>query len=257
MKRAKPIVIANWKGYVETPEEAKRFVQVIKRSTKTLSACQVMLAPSFTLLPTLVPLLKNSAVQVGSQAVSAHPGGAHTGEVTGAMLRAVGAVFSIVGHSERRALGGAGESEEGIQNQIARACEAGLGVVLCVGEHEREASGAHFGIIAGQLASALAAVPLKNMGKLMVAYEPVWAIGKTAADAMQPGDVQEVFIFIRKILVEKIGRAAALKVPILYGGSVEEENVQGLYHEGGVSGFLVGHASSKSDSFIKLIKALQ
>ena len=138
-----------------------------------------------------------------------------------------------------------------------RVGEAGLGAVLCVGERERDPGGAHFEAITAQLSSALTQLPTKSHSKVMIAYEPVWAIGKTAKDALQPEDLQEMVIFIRKTLAGLLGRAGALRVPILYGGSVEEENVARLYHEGGVSGFLIGHASSNSDSFIKIIKALR
>jgi len=255
MKRAKPIIVANWKGYVQTPEEVKKFVQAIKRFPRLLAACDVMLAPSYTLLSVLAALSKTSRVAVGSQALSPSAGGAHTGDVSALMLKASGASFSIVGHSERRSAP-ASEDEENIRQQTLRASEAGLGVVLCVGERERDPSGAHFNIIAAQLSSALAALPQKSLGKFMIAYEPVWAIGKTAGEAMQPSDLQEMVIFIRKTLTQTLERAGALRVPILYGGSVEAENIAVLYAEGGVSGFLVGHASAKSESFIGMLQAL-
>ena len=253
-----PIIIANWKGYIETSDDAKKFAVALKRRPKLFSFAEVMIAPSYTLVPALVPLFIKSKVKVGAQTVSASAGGAHTGDVTALMLKSVGASFVIVGHSERR-FGAPRESEDMVHEQLLRASDSGLGVVLCVGEQERDPGGAHFAAIAQEITSALAGLSQKALAKLIIAYEPVWAIGKTAADAMRPGDAEEMVIFIRKTLasVPGLGREGALKVPILYGGSVEEENVAQLYKESGVAGFLVGHASAQIDSFSNILQALQ
>ena len=168
------------------------------------------------------------------------------------MLRDAGASMVIVGHSERRAIG---ETNELVRAQVVNASQAGLGVVLCVGEVERDPSGAYFSYVATQLSSALKDVSPAAHAKLVVAYEPVWAIGKSAADALQPQDVQEMIIFIRKILTEIFDRPIAATIPILYGGSVEPENAGDLMRGGGVSGFLVGHASTTLESFIGIILA--
>jgi triosephosphate isomerase len=118
---------------------------------------------------------------------------------------------------------------------------------------ERDAQGSYLALIAEQLTSALKG---NKTTKLVIAYEPVWAIGKGANDAMKPHDLQEMVIFIRKTLVDLVGRAAALKVPIVYGGSVEASNARALLKEGGVAGFLVGHASADADAFSALLKTL-
>src|SRR6185503_6622859 len=130
---------------------------------------------------------------------------------------------------------------------MLEASAQGLAIVLCVGERERHESGEHFAFIKEQLATALSGLPKKALSKLVIAYEPVWAIGKHADDAMKPQEIQESAIFIRKTLIEP---AAAKRVPILYGGSVEESNAAQILKEGGVNGFLVGHASSDLGHFL-------
>jgi triosephosphate isomerase len=141
-----------------------------------------------------------------------------------------------------------------IRAQIINATDAKMTAILCVGEHERLPDGSHWALVANQLSRALHGLTM-SLGRLVVAYEPVWAINKSAEDAMKPEELEETAIFIRKILSETIGREAANKVAILYGGSVEPANAQALMQEGGVNGFLVGHASANLDSFIEILKA--
>jgi triosephosphate isomerase len=178
------------------------------------------------------------------------------------MLKGVGASYVIVGHSERRLsaqAGAQGESDESVRAQIENAYAAKLTPILCVGEKERDPGGAHFSLIESQLTSTLSALGRSALGgkniPLVVAYEPVWAIGKSAGDAMRGSDLREMSIFIRKTLADMFDRKAAMRVSILYGGSVEGENAHALLSEGDVQGFLVGHASAGLDSFIDILKA--
>lgn len=241
-------VIGNWKMYVEKPKEALAIVAKLRRSAKNVSNISISVAPPFPLLPLIA---KRGSIEFGGQTVSAHTMGAHTGEVSAATLKASGASFVIVGHSERRA---AGETNKDVEAQIERALEENLQVVLCIGEVERDHAGAHFSFVAEQLVSALA-VAKKKPGKLVIAYEPVWAIGKSAEDAMKAGDLEEMVIFIRKTLADVLERPVALRVPIVYGGSVEGNNAASLLQGTGIAGFLVGHASADIDSFIEIINA--
>ncbi|MDE2213066.1 MAG: triose-phosphate isomerase [Patescibacteria group bacterium] len=250
----KRLIIGNWKTYIEAPEDAKRFAQTLRRKAATFSGVQVVLAPSFPLLPLLTLALKGSSLQVGAQDLSAHPGGAHTGEVPGALLKALGVSFVIVGHSERRA---AGERDQEVHEKFTRALDEGIRPVLCIGEKERDASGDHFEYLGTQLSSALAGIAKADAGKFVIAYEPVWAIGKTASGAMKPTELRETAIFIRKSVANRIGRDAALRVPILYGGSVEPSNAATLIQEGNVSGFLVGHASADANSFLQILQSVR
>lgn len=244
--------------YVETPEEAVAMARELRAKMRSLTHVEVALAPSFVLLPSVAEALARSAVAVGAQTLSASRGGSHTGDVSAAMLKAVGASFAIVGHSERRLpaqAGGIGESNEIVRAQILEAADAKLGVVLCVGERERDLGGDHFTVIKEQLTSALTNLPKQALSKLVVAYEPVWAIGKSASEAMKPTDVHEAVIFIRKTLTAMLEPAVVRKIPIIYGGSVEAENASALLAEGGVSGFLVGRASTSLETFLPILKA--
>lgn len=247
----KRIVVGNWKMYLEKPEEAKRFASALRKRARAFVGVDAALAPSFTLLPTVAAALAGSPIKVGAQAVSAHEAGAHTGDVSAVMAKAAGASFTLVGHSERRA---AGDTNALVHEQLVRAASVGMNVILCVGEVERTQDGAYFTEVEEQLASAFKGAQ-SYASRVTIAYEPVWAIGKSAADAMQPNEVHEMVIFIRKVLSQLLDRTAAMKLPVLYGGSVEPANAVALMAESGASGFLVGHASAELDSFIEILKA--
>jgi len=246
----KRLVIANWKMYIESADGAKEFARTLKRKVRGISGVEVAVAPPAPFVAALADILESSSVRVGVQSVSSRSG-AHTGEVSAAMARSVGADFAIIGHSERRALG---ETNELVHQQLVQAASAGLMPVLCVGEIEHSEDGSHFAFVAEQLRTALTGAQ-SLAGKLVVAYEPVLAIGKRAQDAMKPAEVREMGIFIRKTLADVLGRKAALKVPVLYGGSVEPENAHALMLEGDVAGFLVGHASADVISFVEIVLA--
>ncbi len=248
----KRFVIGNWKMYIASPSEAKKFALTLTRRARLFRGLEVWVAPPFTLLSLLQPTLKNTSVRLGAQTVSAHKAGAHTGDVSATMLKQTGASFVLVGHSDRRALG---ETDALIHEELLQTIQAGLTAVLCIGEREHDHNGSYFEVISSQLSSALSDFPRSATRKLMIAYEPVWAIGKTAQDAMNPGELQEMQIFIRKILVDILGRESARGVPVLYGGSIEPQNAHLLMQEGGVSGFLVGHASAEIESFIEILSA--
>jgi triosephosphate isomerase len=250
----KRLVVGNWKMYIESPEEARRFTLSLRRRVRGLAGVEVWLAPPAPFIPLVADVLESSRIYVGAQKISPHEDPQHTGSVSAKMLKAVGASFAIIGHSERRA---EGETDEKVRSELLRATETGLAPILCIGENVREKDGEHFEVLEKQLTSALTHVPQNTLKKLVIAYEPVWAIGKRSEDSIGPADLQEMVIFIKKVLTDLLDRRVALKVPILYGGSVEPENAPALIAEGGVSGFLVGHASAQIDSFLEIIKATQ
>lgn len=253
MASRKRLVIGNWKQYIDSASAAGELARALKRKVRNLSGVDVAVAPPAPFLPTVADILKSSPVRVGAQAISGAEGAAHTGEVSAAMVKSAGATFSIVGHSERRA---AGDTNDMVHRQFVAAASAGLVPVLCVGELEHNSEGTHFSFVAEQLHSALGGAQ-SLAGKLVVAYEPVWAIGKHAADAPSPAAVRETAIFIRKTLADVLSRPAALKVPVLYGGAVEPENAPALIAEGDVAGFLVGHASADIDQFVAILNAVR
>jgi triosephosphate isomerase len=249
----KRLIIGNWKMYVEAQEEAVEFARALRAKMRGLPNVEVGLAPSFVLIPAVAEALKRSAVLVGAQGVSRYHADAHTGEVSGAMLKDAGAAFVLIGHSERRALG---ETDDIVRKQMLEVAGLGLQIILCVGEREQDASGDHYAFIKQQITSALAGHNKKTFSKLAIAYEPVWAIGKQAIDAMKPNEVHETVIFIRKVLTELMEKPLALKIPILYGGSVEAENAAAFIKEGSVNGLLVGHASANIETFLPILKAV-
>ncbi|HVV38830.1 MAG TPA: triose-phosphate isomerase [Candidatus Paceibacterota bacterium] len=250
----KRLVVGNWKMYITSADTASEFALMLRKKARGLSGAEVLIAPSFTLIPVVADVLASSSIRVGAQALSSYTDEKHTGDVSGAMLRAAGASFVIVGHSERRA---AGDTDALVHAQLENAISAKLMPILCVGELERTHEADHFSFVEEQLNTALMGIPKNLLKKLVVAYEPVWAIGKSAADAMKPSDVQEMTIFIRKILTEILDRKMAQRTPVLYGGSVEPDNAPTLLKEGDVSGFLVGHASTNVDSFVSILKAVR
>lgn len=237
--------------YIQTPEAALALVGALRRKARNVSGVEIAVAPPFPFVSAVAHSLKSSPVLVAVQSVSPFADEKRTGEVSAAIARTAGAALALVGHSERRALG---ETNETAALEAQRAIEANLRVVLCVGESARDSSGGHFSTIETQLREGLRHV-VQFGSKVVIAYEPVWAIGKTASEAMGAQDLQETVIFIRKTLAEIFPRAVALRVPILYGGSVEKENAEALIAESGISGFLVGHASVDQSAFIEIVAA--
>jgi triosephosphate isomerase len=252
MKRSfRPFIVANWKLYVRTREDAYEKAKVIARSAKKIKA-QLIVCPPAPFIEAVSKTLTPAKVMIGSQTVSANGIDTRTGEITAVMIGSLGAQFVIVGHSERREMGEEGDQ---IRDRIYSVFDTKMSVILCVGEQTRDASsGDHFTIIENQLRSALVKILPRDAKRIVIAYEPVWAIGKKAEDAMTPPQLEEMVIYIRKILVDLLGRTAALTIPILYGGSVEPTNAKELM-ESGVSGFLVGHASVEPSSYLAIARA--
>jgi triosephosphate isomerase len=245
------LIVANWKAYVESGETAKKLLAVAKRLAAAQPKVRIVLAPS---APQLGLLAKGntSKVAFAAQDVSASVSGAHTGEITAGAILNTGALYAIVGHSERRALG---ESDAVIAEKLQRALAQGLTPILCVGEKERDAASAYLAFVRGQIAAAFAPLSPKDRARVIVAYEPIWAIGKTETDAIGAHDLAEMVLYIRKVLAELlVGKGS--KTTVLYGGSVEPGDIRDLAGGTQVDGFLVGHASVDPKIFAKLVKAL-
>ena len=245
------LVVANWKMNPKSLTEADEIFNGIKGTAGKMRGVHTVIAPPYVYLGELADGYKGKNLSFGAQDVSYELKGSFTGEISIPMLRDSGATYAIVGHSERRALG---ESNELIHKKVAASLEAKFKTILCIGEQERDPGAEYLAFLKEQLTSALTGIPQSQLSSMIIAYEPVWAIGKSDLEAAKPRDVHEMVIYIRKILVELYDNKVAMKIPVLYGGSVEPENAEALLREGEVNGFLVGHASLDPGEFNAILK---
>lgn len=245
------LIVANWKAYVEELAKAKKLFALAKRLASGTSV-SIVLAPPAPLLGALAARNKSS-VAFAAQDVSLTTGGAHTSEVTAQVYAAVGATYAIIGHSERRA---AGDTDAIVALKLAHALAHGLTPILCVGEHERDGEGRYLAMVREELTLAIEPLLPKERAKVIVAYEPIWAIGKTANAAIGPNDLAEMVLYIRKVLSELLPGKSSSHSLVLYGGSVESDNIRSLAASSSVDGFLVGHASVDPHTFSLLVKEL-
>jgi triosephosphate isomerase len=250
MKKDKILVVANWKMNPESVVRAKEIFLGTKKAARALKNTKVVVCPPFVYLSDLEKQNDGSVV-LGAQDVFWEPNGSYTGEISPKMLKKEGEGYVIIGHSERRELG---ETDEMVSKKIKAALKVGLQVVLCIGEKERDAHGEYLHFLRKQIVSSLGKLQKKFLGKLIVAYEPVWAIGKNEEEAMKPADIHETILFIKKVLAETYGQKTIISIPILYGGAVGYKNAGGIIHLGGVQGLLVGHGSLKVEKFFELLK---
>lgn len=244
-------IAGNWKMN-KTPEEGKKLASEIASIVSKDAAVDVVVCPSFVALDRVSQAIEGSAVKLGAQNLYPKTNGAYTGESSPEMLREVFAKYVILGHSERREY--FGESDSFVNEKVKFALENLLNPILCIGEtlEERE-SNETLEVVKKQLLGGLDGVDVDGLSNVVVAYEPVWAIGtgKTATPEM----AQEVHGSIRTLLTEKYGKAAAEKVRILYGGSMKPSNAAELLVQNDIDGGLIGGASLDSKSFCDLIDA--
>ncbi|HEB50624.1 MAG TPA: triose-phosphate isomerase [Desulfobulbus sp.] len=245
----RPLIAGNWKMHLNVADSV-RLAAAIAASSRDLEDRDVMVAPAFTALAAVAEVLKGSAVFLAAQNVAWEREGAYTGEISPAMLMDVGASMAIIGHSERRHI--FGEDNEMVNRRLLGALNFGLVPILCVGEtlDERE-EGQTFRVLERQVCEGLEGVPGNRLPALVLAYEPVWAIGtgKTASR----DQAQEAHSFIRGVLAGLYEKNLAEQVRILYGGSVKPENVDALMAEPDIDGALVGGAALKSESFDRIM----
>jgi triosephosphate isomerase len=247
------LIAGNWKMN-KTSSEAVDLIEEIKSSVGDQSSVQVCVCPSFTSLAKASELVEQSEVLLGAQDMNASPSGAYTGEVSAEMLRDLYVNFVILGHSERRQY--FGETNQDINRKILAAVENNLKPIYCIGEtlEERE-SGQTLDVVRKQVREGLENFPTQSIDNLVLAYEPIWAIGtgKTATDEM----AQEVHCDIRNVLTEMFGEAASSGIRILYGGSMKPGNASGLLAQEDVDGGLIGGASLTARSFVGIVEAAQ
>ena len=245
------LIVANWKAYVEDIDKAKKLFAISKKLAKETGS-KVVLAPPSPFLGALT-LRNKSNVSFAAQDVSQTTGGAQTGEATAQSYAAIGAKYAIIGHSERRA---AGDTDAIITEKLSHAVAHGLRPILCVGEHERDGEGRYLTFIREELTNALQSLTQKERTRIIIAYEPLWAIGKNASLSIKPNDLIEMVLYIRKVLAELLHEKNAARTLILYGGSVEPDNIRNLAASSRIDGFLIGHASVDPHIFTLLLKQL-
>ena len=235
----------------KTISEAVSFASELKDRVSGVKNVDIVICPPFTALAKIADALSESNIKVGAQNVCWEEKGAFTGEVSVAMLLEAGCTYVILGHSERRAM--FGDTNETVNKKLKAALRNGLLPIVCVGETlEQREKGVTQDVIKGHVQGSLAGLSEEEMKKVIIAYEPVWAIGTGKTATRQ--QAQEVHLYIRNLLSGMFGKEVSDGVCILYGGSVKPENIKDLMAEQDIDGGLVGGASLKPDSFEKLVK---
>ncbi len=247
----KKIVAGNWKMNTTVAAGKELAKDIVAALGKVPKDVQLIIAPPFTHLAPVADVIKGSAVALSAQNCADKAKGAFTGEVSAEMIAGVGCTYTILGHSERRQY--YGETSDTLVAKMALALENGLSPIYCVGEmlSEREA-GNHFNVIKAQLEEVLFGLSAEQMAKVVIAYEPVWAIGTGVTATSE--QAQEVHAFIRKTLAAKFGELAN-DITILYGGSCKPSNAKELFACPDIDGGLIGGASLKADDFIAIAQS--
>jgi triosephosphate isomerase len=245
----RPIIVGNWKMH-KTTAEAVTLVKALHASVAQVQDVEIGVAPPYTALMAVAEALRGSAIFVAAQNMHWEPQGAFTGEISAAMLADVGCKRVIIGHSERRQY--FAETDATVNRKLKAALNAQLDPILCIGEtlDQREGN-ATFGVLEQQIRQGLAEIPADGMQRIVLAYEPIWAIG--TGQTATPAQAQEVHAFIRGLLGTLYGNALADGVRIQYGGSVNAGNIQTLMTQPDVDGALVGGASLEASSFAQIV----
>ncbi len=246
----RPMIAGNWKMYKDLTE-AVELTNGIKRGVYRIDNVDIVVCPPFTNLGEVSEMVLNSEVALGAQNCHWEKEGAYTGEVSVGMLKSVGCRYVIIGHSERRKY--FGETDETVNKKLKASLAGGLIPIVCVGEtlEEREASRT-IEVVKTQVVGGLKGLGEEALEKLIIAYEPVWAIGtgKTAT----PEQAQEVHAMIRKLLADLYSKEFSSSIRVLYGGSVKPDNIEELMKAEDIDGGLIGGASLKADGFADMIK---
>ena len=246
----KVIIAGNWKMN-KTASEAKALVEELKAKVKDITSVEIVVCPPFTALDAAVKAAAGSNVKVGAQNIHWAENGAFTGEISAQMLKETGVEYVIIGHSERRQY--FGETDETVNKRLKAALAAGLKPMVCVGELLEDREGGNTEkVLFTQLEGGLSGISAEQMEQIVIAYEPVWAIGtgKTATPEM----ADQTHCYIRQQLGDMFSRDVAEKIRIQYGGSMKADNAAALVAQPNIDGGLIGGASLKADSFADLIR---
>ncbi|MEW6556644.1 MAG: triose-phosphate isomerase [Elusimicrobiota bacterium] len=245
-----PLVAGNWKMN-KTVGEAVELVTQLKQKLSDVKNREMLVCPPFVAIVIVREIVKNSNIKLGAQNMYFEKSGAFTGEISPVMLKDVGCEYVIIGHSERRQY--FGETDDSVNKKMKVAFENGLIPIVCIGEtlQQREQNET-FSVVERQVKTGLTGLTGEQANRLVIAYEPVWAIGtgKTAT----PQQAEEIHAFIRKLYCEMYGKDSGEAVRILYGGSIKPDNFAEIMKQPNIDGGLVGGASLKADDFIKLVR---
>ncbi len=237
------MIVGNWKMNPETLDDAKDLFSALARKAAKAKGVIAVVAPPAPFIASLAA--KKSAILIAAQDIATESKGAFTGSVSAKALKSSGAQFAIIGHSERRA---EGDTDEIVAKKVEQAIDVGLKVILCVGEKERDDQAKYLRAVRDQILTVFSSVKeKKKLSAVTIAYEPVWKIG--AETAMIPSEVHEMSIYIKKVVGEALGNKIGLKMPVLYGGSVDHENAQKILKDGSVDGLLIGRQSLEAEAF--------
>ncbi len=245
----KNLIVGNWKLNPEGADKARILFTDIKKVSNKLKNTEVVMCAPYVFLPILKNLSNTKAV-LGAQNVWHEANGAFTGEVSVKMLKELNVKYVIVGHSERRAMG---EDNILVSKKVNALLKANITPILCIGESHRDSTGAYLQFIKHQLIESLSGVPKTNLKKVVIAYEPIWAIGKNAVREATVAESMEMSLFIKKVISDISDTKTAYMIHILYGGSANKDNAQDFMNNGGVQGLLVGRACLSVKDFSKII----
>ena len=246
----KKIVAGNWKMNNGLQETEYLINELVKETNQ--SGCEVMIAPSFVSLKTSIDYLKNKDIEVVSQNVHQKNNGAYTGEISAKMLSSIGIKTTIIGHSERREY--FNETHEILKNKVDTSLENSINIIFCFGEELKDRkNNNHFRIISNQISESLFHLSSSEWDNIILAYDPVWAIG--TGETASSDQVQEMHSFIRNFIAQKYSTELAQKISILYGGSVKPNNAKEIFSMEDVDGGLIGGASLNSKDFFSIVNS--
>lgn len=259
-KQKKLLIAANWKMTPPTITEArikaKSFKNISRKYEKmrgTSVKIDVLVCPPYPFIGELQRIFKGSNAKVGAQDVSQFDGGSKTSEVASTMIQSMGTEYNIVGHSERRAQG---DTDEIVAIKLGQVLRTKMNAILCIGEAERDGEASYLEEVKRQLKASLARVSNGDFSRLIIAYEPVWAIGRDDNLALSGHELHQMVIYIRKVLKDLYNETVSTTVKILYGGSVNPENTEDIIWNGEVDGLLIGRASFEPKSYEAICKSI-
>ncbi len=250
MKRKIPLVVANWKLNPTSLAEAKTLFTEVKRKLVKITDTEVIIAPPFLYISEFSKSIKSEGLQLGAQDVYYEEIGPFTGEISTSQLNDLGVKYIIVGHSERRAMG---ETDEIVNKKTRAILKRKLTPIVCIGERSRDEQGLFFNEIEKQIKSLTNGFSALELSRIIIAYEPIWAIGTGKTATVE--DVKEMQLFIISTLSKLYDRKTAEKIHLIYGGSVKASISKELYEQGGMDGFLVGGASLNAEEFVNIVKS--